>query len=323
MMFRIFACEAIPVRDRIWIQFAIGTGLREGEMFNLRLSDLVLGGDDPHVIVQRGSKDGGPKNTRTADVKIRRVPLFGPGLDAVRRWMGMLPSYCPSNPHGLVFPGPTGARKQPDKHLHRTRCVRVELRDGTVVTKVRPFNPLPEYLAAAGIVAERRHDGRHVRWHDLRHTFASSLVSGTWGRRWSLEEVRAAMGHESITTTERYAHLADTALKIAARETNGGLVRQARATPASSRTDAKNGAQVHEIIRSHLGDLNPRPAVYETAAFLNDGNDFGAVKPARQAYEDVARALADLANGRAARAIALLGTMLDDCAPEHPEEAAS
>jgi hypothetical protein len=29
---------------------------------------------------------------------------------------------------------------------------------------------------------------RTVRWHDLRHTCASSLVAGGWGPRWSLEE---------------------------------------------------------------------------------------------------------------------------------------
>jgi len=53
-----------------------------------------------------------------------------------------------------------------------------------------------EWLRAAGI--ERR-----VRWHDLRHTCASSLVAGWWGRQWSLEEVREMLGHSSVLVTER------------------------------------------------------------------------------------------------------------------------
>jgi integrase len=49
---------------------------------------------------------------------------------------------------------------------------------------------------------------RRVRFHDLRHTCASSLVAGWWGRAWRLEEVKAILGHGSVTMTERYAHLA-------------------------------------------------------------------------------------------------------------------
>ncbi len=51
--------------------------------------------------------------------------------------------------------------------------------------------------------------GRHVRFHDLRHTFASHLMMGTWTERpWPIEAVRQVMGHASVTTTEMYAHLA-------------------------------------------------------------------------------------------------------------------
>ena len=44
---------------------------------------------------------------------------------------------------------------------------------------------------------------KHLRVHDLRHSFASFLVNS--GR--SLYEVQELLGHASITTTTRYAHL--------------------------------------------------------------------------------------------------------------------
>jgi integrase len=80
----------------------------------------------------------------------------------------------------------------------------------------------PHYCRLAGLHQDKRHDGRHVRWHDLRHTCASSLVAGWWGRRWTLQEVQAYLGHSSITMTERYAHLAESVVKDAARETARG-----------------------------------------------------------------------------------------------------
>lgn len=60
--------------------------------------------------------------------------------------------------------------------------------------------------------------GRHVRPHDLRHTCASHLVQGSWGRTMSLPELRDWMGHSSTKVTERYAHLAPEGLRGAAAE---------------------------------------------------------------------------------------------------------
>ncbi|HLK39244.1 MAG TPA: site-specific integrase, partial [Polyangiaceae bacterium] len=53
-------------------------------------------------------------------------------------------------------------------------------------------------------VACRRAGLRRIRWHDCRHSFASQLViAGT-----PLRQVQEWLGHSTITTTMRYAHLA-------------------------------------------------------------------------------------------------------------------
>lgn len=52
---------------------------------------------------------------------------------------------------------------------------------------------------------------RRIRWHDLRHTCATALLAGWWGRKWSIDEVCQHLGHSSVTVTERYARkLAET-----------------------------------------------------------------------------------------------------------------
>ncbi len=79
--------------------------------------------------------------------------------------------------------------------------------------RTKPPKEWKKWLRAAG-------DHRRVRWHDLRHTCASFLLSGVVGRRWSMAELKEMLGHASVTTTERYAHFARSALFDAARESN-------------------------------------------------------------------------------------------------------
>ena len=50
---------------------------------------------------------------------------------------------------------------------------------------------------------------QEVHIHELRHTFASLLVSGGA----SLEMIGRLLGHTQIGTTQRYAHLIDSPLR--------------------------------------------------------------------------------------------------------------
>lgn len=204
------------------ICFAWGTGLRSGEQRSLLLRDVhVRKVMDPHVTVRFGNP-GQPTKTGT----IRHVPLFGPALAAMEHWLDRLPSFCRDrhgkdlNERGLAFPTARGAVR-PEGHL----LGRVYL-GRTPEGKQRYVDRWTTLAREAGLFDANPE--RPLVWHSLRHTCASWCVSGWWGRRWTLEEVKELLGHESITTTERYAHFGETALKQAAREArsaggSGGL----------------------------------------------------------------------------------------------------
>jgi len=204
-------CESVPEWARLLTIFAWGTGLRQGEQWNLKWQDVHDEVKHPYVFVRVGSKGKRPKSGKT-----RRVALFGDALLAIRRWRQILPSYLTdprtrkryTNEHGLVWPTPRGCRRQSGAPEKSVRLV-----DGRKVGKVEL---LPEWLKAAGI-------SREMRWHDLRHTFCSSLASGVWGAAWTLEEIKDAAGHSSVTVTEKYAHLCETTQQKAVARMGQGL----------------------------------------------------------------------------------------------------
>lgn len=184
--------------DERWlVAFAIASGLRAGELVSLRLSDLFLDDDDPHVVIRYGGPPDAkhPKGVPTKTGKIRKVPLVGMALRALTRWLDALPGYCPDNPYDLVFPRRLGGFRDP-AHVIRYETWR------HAKTNTRGCASL--------------------RWHDLRHTAGTSLICGWWGHKWSRGEVQRFLGHAEASTTDRYAHVADSALRDAAALTGYG-----------------------------------------------------------------------------------------------------
>lgn len=196
---------AVEGEVRDVVAFAIGSGLRAGELVSLRLADVRVEDPSPHVVVRYG----GPPARPTKTGKIRTVPLFGLALAAARSQVARLDESA-----RLLWPSLRGGFRSKNRVLGRRHLGQGKYREIWL-----------DVLEAAAI-------SRGVRWHDLRHTCASACVSGWWGRRWTLEEVASLLGHASITTTQRYAHLGETALRTAARETQGPAIGHDSATGA-------------------------------------------------------------------------------------------
>ncbi len=208
--------DGSPFDERRYYTFALGSGPRPGEQRALLVDDIHIDdGGDSYFTVRFGSPG---KPTKTG--KTRRVPLFGMALEAARAQADALKGK--RNPKRIFWPTPTW--------------------------NFRPEGAPPdwkEWLKAAGIDPA-------FRQYDLRHTCASSLVAGWWGRRWSLEEIKEVLGHSDIKMTQRYAHLGDTALRAATRETNAAYFGPRL---------AQNVSQVVEIAEDDKAFVNRRSSV--------------------------------------------------------------
>ncbi len=206
--------RALDDRHRPLVAFALGTGLRAGEVAALRREDVHADGPRPFVYVRfGGAPDAPPKNG-----KARTVALFGIGLEAAQI---ALATKGP-NRHRLLFPAPRGGFRSKE-HLLRWDV----------------------WCAAKKAI------GVDLRWHDLRHTCATSLICGWWGRRWELSEVREQLGHADIQTTMRYTHIVPSALLDAAEGTGHGLV-----TPLAL-TAPKNEANVLYLKMAPAAGVEP------------------------------------------------------------------
>ena len=182
---QLLGCPDISEKARAVFEVAIFTGLRQGEIWGLRWCDLKLDTDRPECVV-RHSYQVLPKAA-----KLRRFPLLPRAAQALRRVRGWS---ADTSTEALVFPSPDGGMYH-------------EGHDAGWATYSR---------RAAGIREE-------VVFHSFRHTCASHLLQGTWGRTWSIVEVRDYLGHCSVGVTERYAHLGAGRLAEAALATCHGV----------------------------------------------------------------------------------------------------
>ena len=163
----------------------LATGLRRGELLGLKWEDIDLERGDLRVKRQIARINGevveAPLKTKNA---YRTLPLAEDTigvLEAQRKKAGSSP---------WVFPGPTGGPISPDSVLHMLHRV----------------------LKRAGLP--------RVRFHDLRHTFATlALQNGV-----DVKTVSGMLGHFSAGfTLDTYAHVT-TASQRQAAKTMGGIL---------------------------------------------------------------------------------------------------
>lgn len=187
-------------------------------------------------IIVRRSAGGLPPKSG----KPREVPLLPPALAALAGLRG-------DRAEGLIFTGARGGR-------------RVEGR--------QPLS-WASWVKAAGI-------DRHVRWHDLRHTCATSLLAGWWGRKWTLDEVCKLLGHSSISVTERYARKLNETLKNAVNRTPMALFPGGNTPEANLMKSLSDVPIVGALLRHSPKELNPAVfTVVDEAGREQAGNSDG------------------------------------------------
>lgn len=249
----LLTCVEIPEVVRVWLAFAMGTGMRIGELHRLQLVDVDADGSAPCVRVRK-----------TKTNRPRSIPLFGLALRAWRRWLELLPSYCPKNVRGLAFPRPRGGMRT-GLGLPRP--------NGAGGQQQHEHEVWRGYLRAAGIT-------RDLRPYDAtRHTCATSLLCGFWGPRWQLVDVGRVLGHTSTKTTERYAHVADEVLRDAGAATTAAELAELLAPVgyAVGYGDAKNPARPARFERATNG-LEGRVQAHEIQG-LTGANDQQGTNP--------------------------------------------
>ncbi|MEA1883996.1 MAG: site-specific integrase [Thermotogota bacterium] len=149
-------------------RLAIMSGARQGELLGLKWSDIDW--EASQIRIERTFNNQAWYDTKTKASK-RRIDL-GPGMIAeLKKWkLACMPSRL-----NLVFPNESG---QPINHTNMRH---------------RYFKPA---LEKAGV--------RKIRFHDLRHTYASLLIE----QGENIKYIQSQLGHSSPTTTLNvYAHL--------------------------------------------------------------------------------------------------------------------
>jgi integrase len=236
-----------PPHIRAMLVAALDTGMRRGEMLALRFADIDMARG---LIVLRGET--------TKSKKSRLVPLSTERLRAVLAWLRLDADGDEKAGHTLVFSNEVG---EPFRIFHHSWVMTVLKAHGVTATWSARLN-------YKGLSEESQEAFRRInlRWHDLRHEYASRLVE----QGVPLAQVRDLLGHASITTTERYDNQKLENLQIAVKKLERGQVFHVTAGAASV---ASGGTEVPPCVRPSKHSAGGSRATKFQESFKNEGSD--------------------------------------------------
>lgn len=182
------------------IAFCLYTGVRKGEAFGLRWSDIAL--DLGKVWITRSYRKPWPKGKKRRDLDLHAE--LGPLLE---RWKEI----CPATEEGLVFPVEVR-----DREARRARLTEQAQGTGELARaarkRLRKIDDTPmklrmgrhdDMLDLDVLLKDAKCSRMKKPWHALRHTFASHFIMNGG----SLVALQQILGHSTIEMTMIYAHL--------------------------------------------------------------------------------------------------------------------
>ena len=183
------AAKTEPINIRLLIEIALFTGMRRGEIVGLKWSDINF--DKQSLSVRRSIyKPKGQKSEEKepkSHASIRTLSIPNRLCETLQEYKNHQNSYALSlngawRNLGYVFTDEVG----------------------NVMNPQTPTKQFSNFLA--------RHNIRHLKFHCLRHTSATFLLSNSC----DIKTISARLGHSSIETTNIYVHMLESVDKQAA-----------------------------------------------------------------------------------------------------------
>ncbi|MFA5127817.1 MAG: tyrosine-type recombinase/integrase [Patescibacteria group bacterium] len=191
---------------------AMRTGLRRGELFELRWGDVQLKGRSPYLRISRAVAKGiigSPKNNKVRTVYL--TPATVAVIEQCKR-------AARENERRRAYEDGGTVNDTTDSALAARRTIGAQLvfstADGSAISSNSSDWALRHVCELANV--------REIGWHVLRHTYASHLAM----RGVPLKTIQEQLGHATMQMTLRYAHLSPESVTdaVAVLDGNGARV---------------------------------------------------------------------------------------------------